>query len=281
MPMSDVAARVHKYHAEATALAGHLRLPLAQEIKPQAHVKLPCEGGYIAQRATDYKLEAVISFSSAYTHVAGNRSSKPDEGFSTLTTSVVEGLNVLDVVTADRIVGQIITDHPLDGYVPTISFLGTRFENLRIAGHLVEVDFDHEIFGPKPAGDMPYTKVPEFLGRVTRQYERIRTHKHLPEALANRYNQLSSTLGSREEVECSLVNQAAGSYPGPSFGHVIHIPHFGTITLGKLTLKHEDLHDETRIPRKTTVKLTMIDLELGCVVEGNVPIGNGTSNGGH
>jgi hypothetical protein len=29
----------------------------------------------------------------------------------------------------------------------------------------------------------------------------------------------------------------------------------------------------------TTVHLTMIDLNLGCVIEGAVPIGGGTSNG--
>ena len=272
--------RVHRYHAEATALGGHLRLPLVQEIKPQAHVKLPCEGGYISQRAENYKLEAVISFRSAYTHVAGNRSEKPEEGFSTLVTTAIDGLNVMDVVTADRVVGQIITDHPLDGYVPTVSFLGTRFENLRIAGHLVEVDFNHDILGPKPAGDAPYSTDKGFLGRVSRQYDNIREHQYLPKELAERYNRLSSTLGSQEAVECSLVNQAAGRFPGRCFGHVITIPHFGTITLGKLTLKHEDFHEKTGIPKKTTVHLTMIDLNLGCVVAGDVPIGNGGSNGG-
>jgi hypothetical protein len=275
-PMSE---RVHRYHAEATALAGHLKLPLVQEIKPQAHVKLPCEGGYISQRAEDYKLEAVISFRSAYTHVAGNRSSKGEEGFTTLTTTAIEGLNVLDVITADRVVGQIITDHPMNGFVPTISFLGTRFENLRIAGHLVEIDFDPDILGPKPANDAPYTSDAELIRRVARQYERIREHKQLPYALAERYNRLSSTLGSREAVECSLVNQAGGSYPGSSYGHMIKVPHFGTITLGKLTLKHEDCHEQTGVPKKTTVHLTMIDLDLGCAVHGNVPIGGGSSNG--
>jgi hypothetical protein len=276
-PMSE---RVHRYHADATALGGHLRLPLVQEIKPQAHSKLPYEGGYISQRAENYKLEAVISFRAAYTHVAGNRSEKPEEGFTTLVTTAIEGLNVMDVLTADRVVGQIITDHPMDGYVPTVSFLGTRFENLRIAGHLVEVDFNHDIIGPKPADDAPYTKNEGFLGRVSRQYDLIREHQYLPEELAKHYNRLSSILGSQEAVECSLVNQAAGPFPGRCFGHVITIPHFGTITLGKLTLRHEDCQAKGIATSKTTVSLTMIDLKLGCAVAGNVPIGNGNSNGG-
>jgi hypothetical protein len=278
--MSEVTERKHLYHAEATAISGHLHLPLVQEIKPQAHVKLAPEGGYISQRAENYKLEAVISFRSAYTHVAGNRSDKRGGGFGTLTTTAIEGLNVLDVVTADRVVGQTITEHPLDGLVPTISFLGTRFENLRIAGHLVEVDFNHDILGPKPANDAPYTNDKNFLGRVSRQYDQIREHKQLPEDLADQYNRLASTLGREEAVECSLVNQAGGRFPGRSFGHVIRIPHFGTIILGKLTLKHEEFHEKTGIPKKTYVHLTMIDLHLGCAASGHVPIGNGGSNGG-
>src|ERR1035441_735731 len=84
--------------------------------------------------------------------------------------------------------------------------LGTRFENLRIAGHPVELDIDHEIFGSKPAVDAPYTGDRGFLGRVSRQYERIRQHKDLPAELLERYNRLSSTLGAAEAVECSPRN---------------------------------------------------------------------------
>jgi hypothetical protein len=99
--------------------------------------------------------------------------------------------------------------------------------------------------------------------------------------LQERYNRLSSTLGASEAVECSLVNQADGGYPGKSFGHVITIPGFGTITLAKLTVKHEDPHPKTKVPRKTTFSLTMIDLKLGCVICGDIPIGGGSNNGTH
>jgi hypothetical protein len=164
--------------------------------------------------------------------------------------------------------------------VPTIYFLGTRFENLRVAGNPVELDLDHEVIGPKPADDAPYTKEQGFLSRVSRQYDRIRQHKDLPAELSERYNRLSSTLGGSETVECSLVNQASGRYPGHTFGHVITIPGFGTITLAKVTIKHEDPHEKTKAPKKTTVTLTMVDLKLGCFVDGNLSMGNGSTNGG-
>ena len=279
--MSETNERTHVFDAEASVLKGHLKLPVSQQIEPQTHSKLAAKGGYFSQRLDGYRLESVISFRSSYSHVAGNRSLKPGEGWHTLTTTVVEGLNVLDVLTADRVVGQTITEHPLIGYVPSISFLGTRFENLRIAGHPVELDIDHEIFGAKPAVDAPYTGDRGFLGRVSRQYERIRQHKDLPAELLERYNRLSSTLGASEAVECSLVNQAAGRYPGRSFGHVITIPGFGIIHLMKVTVKHEDFTQETKVPKKTTVHLTMIDLKLGCAIQGEmmmaVHVSNGTS----
>jgi hypothetical protein len=229
--MSDVKERTHTFNAEAIVLQGNLQLPLAQKIEPQAHSKLAETGGYLSQRSEEYRLESVLSFSSAYSHVAGNRSLKSGEGWHTLTTTVVERLNVMEVLTADRVVGQMITEHPLEGYVPSISFLGTRFENLRIAGQPVELNLDQEIFGSRPADDAPYTRDQGLLDRVSSQYERIRKHQDLPAELQERYNRLSSTLGASEAVECSLVNQADGGYPGKSFGHVITIPGFGTITL--------------------------------------------------
>ena len=277
--MPGVKERKHTYNAEASVLSGKLLLPVAQTIEPQAHAKLDPQGGYFNQRLDGYRLESVISFSAAYSHVAGNKSNKPGEGWNTLTTTVVEGLNVMEVLTADRVVGQTITQHPLKGYMPSISFLGTRFENLRIAGVPVELEWDQEIFGSTPADDLPYALDPGVLGRVSRQYNRILKNKNLPAALQERYNQLSSTLGSSEAVECSLVNRVAGLFPGSVAGNVVTIPGFGTITLGKVTVKHEDPIASAKTHKKTTFTLTMIDLKLGCVVDGEVIVGGGPTNG--
>jgi hypothetical protein len=277
--MSEVNERTHRFEAETIVLSGQLDLPVSQKIEPQANSKLPERGGYVNQRSDGFRVETIISFRSAYSHVSGSKSLKPGRGWDTLTTTVVEGLNVMEVLTADRVVGQTITEHPLRGYVPTISFLGTRFENLRIAGYPVELEFDHNIFGPKPLDDAPYTQDAGVISRVARQYDRIGSNKDLPEELSKLYNRLSPTLGKSEAVECSLVNQAAGRYPGKTFGHIIRVPGFGIITLAKVTVKHEKPHERTKVPRKTTFTLTMIDLQLGCPASGHIPVGNGGSNG--
>jgi hypothetical protein len=278
--MPGAKEKKHIYNAEATVLSGKLLLPVSQTIEPQAHAKLDPKGGYFSQRSDGFRLESVISFRAAYSHVAGSKSNKPGEGWNTLTTTVVEGLNVMEVLTADRVVGQTITEHPLKGYMPSISFLGTRFENLRIAGVPVELEWDQEIFGSTPANDLPYALDPGVLGSVSRQYDRILQNKNLSPALQKHYNRLSSTLGSAEAVECSLVNRVAGFFPGTIAGNVVTIPDFGTITLGKLAVKHEDPIESAKTHKKTTFTLTMIDLKLGCVIEGDIPIGTGSSNGG-
>ena len=277
--MNQIDGRIHRYNAEATVIEGHLELPLEQEIGRQAHASLPAQGGYISRRAHQYRLGEVISIRSGYTQVAGNRSDKPGEGWSTLATVVVEGLNVLEVLTADRVVAQIITDHPPAGYVPSISFLGTRFENLRIAGHLVNLQLDLGILGSKPASDEPYGLDPDLKRRISSQYNRICESQSLPADKRERYNRLSSSLGSPEEVECSLVNHALGDYPGPSFGHLIHIPNFGWISLAKVRVTYQEVKEQGELLRKTTVQLSMIDLHLGCATAGSGLAGVLSTNG--
>lgn len=279
--MSDeVNGRSHRYYAQATVVSGYLHLPLKQEVRSQARIMLPDSGGYISQHSDDYRLEGVLSYRSAYTQVAGNRSTKPGQGWSTLTTSVIEGLNVLEVVTADRVVGQTIVEHPLEGYVPSVNFLGTRFENLRIAGHPVSLEMNLNVLGSKPANDTAYSHDPGVGERVTSQYKRLIGHGELPGELRERYNRLSSSLRGAETVECSLVNQVTGSFPGRSYGHIIDIPDFGKVILGKLTVTTEPAKGGAPNATKTTVKLMMIDLELGCVADGSVGLVGGDTNGG-
>lgn len=275
--MPEEIHREHFYHAEATALEGRLQLPLVQEIKPQLYAKLPERGGYLSQRGADYRLEGVISFRAAYTQVAGNLDLKPEHGWSTLATAAIENLNVLDVVTADRVVAQVSTEHPLVGYVPKVTFLGTRFENLRIAGHPVNLEMDLNVLGAKPENDAPYGSHPGFLQRVAGQFERITANSGLPGEVSERYNRLPSSADTPESIECSLVNQAEGSFPGRCFGHVIEVPDFGRIYLATVRLEQSDF--QNGVPKQTLIKLTMIELKLGCLANGLTGVGQTVVNG--
>jgi hypothetical protein len=281
--MADDTTRVHRYHAEATILTGNLYHPLKQEIKPQTNVKLSEKGGYLSEHAEPYRLEGVISFEKAYTQVAGNRDhTKPNHGWSTLVTSVIEGLNVLEVITADRVVGQIATHHPLVGYVPHVHFLGTRIENLRVAGHPVKVHFPpyHPYsLGPKPDNDGAYTRHPGFLERVKSHFDSIRSAKDVPADLLERYRQAAPrTENGKESIECSLVTQVEAPEFCRGFGHVLHIPDFGKVHLGLLRVEHSDFNPQG-VPKVTLLDLTMLKFEMGCVAGGDSGAGNTIVNG--
>jgi hypothetical protein len=275
----------HIYTAEASVLQAHIITPIDQVITPQSFIALPDTGGYHSQQSKQFHLGKVISIESSYTQVAGNRETKPGHGWSTLVTSVAEGLNILDVVTADRIVAQVSTEHPLDGHVPSITFLGTRFENLRIAGHKVELDLCLDLFGDRPGDDSPYTRNPDFLKRVSSQYAGVRKHENPIASIfgLGSYDRdpenLVNVEGDKEAIECSLVNQAQGAYPGGSFGHVIQIPDFGTLYLATLHLEHSECHPKTRVPKKTTVSLNMLHAKMGCIANGSATVITTKTNG--
>ncbi|MFZ1940026.1 MAG: hypothetical protein WBA18_08025 [Terracidiphilus sp.] len=275
-----VNGRTHSYNARATAISGDLILPVAQSIVPQTHTTLPEEGGYFSQRAEQYRLEGLISIDASRTHTTGNRSSKPGEGWTTLTTAVVEGLNVMEVVTADRLVCQIVTEHPLTGYVPRINFLGARFENLRVAGNPLTIEYDYDVLGERSPKDEQYVPSSSSAERLSGAYDYLKGRETLPTQVRERYNRLSSTLGApQEEFECSLVKSVTGTFPGFHIGPVIVVPDFGAVILGKIVVKHEDYKPGTKTPKKTTVTLTMLDFHFGCTVDGGVTTGTGSTNG--
>jgi hypothetical protein len=274
----------HFYHAKAYVLNAQIEQPLRSEISPQALVELPQDGAYRFEEAGPFQLFGVLSYRSGYTQVAGHPSTKR-RGFTTLTTSVVEGLNVLDVVTADRVVGQISTERPYDGEVPSVTFLGTRFVNLRIGGHPVDVHQDIHILGPKPDDDVSYLDDPDALARMSSQYTRIRETPDLPDWVAEQFRwDKAATQGS--SASCSLVNNITGA-PGMSFGHVIDLPHFGKIFLGEVSIDRQKAETGSYDIDTYHFKLTMIRLEMGCIGTGNATAvaldtnGGGSSGGPH
>jgi hypothetical protein len=261
--MATETKRIHLFHSEAKVLHAQLFRPLEQEVKPQAYVQLKSEGGYLAEHLTDFRIEGVISVKSAYTHVAGHKSLKANHGWTTLATSSIEGLNVMEVVTADRVVAQISLEHPLEGYVPSVTFLGTRFENLKIAGHLVDPRLDLDILGPKPAGDKLYLEDPGFLKRAG-------TTKTFPD-LSQQWKEYikSERRGAKPtaSVECSLANNLHAK-PWKATANVIDVPEFGKVFLSELKVECD------------TFQLTMIRLEMGCAGEGSGSAGSLIVNGG-
>jgi hypothetical protein len=278
MPATNI-NRVHYFHADASALGGYLERPIEQTIPLQAPLSLSPAGGYGSARGENFRLEGVLSYKSAYTQVSGRLSKKDGGGWVTLVTSVVEGLNVLDVITVDRISAQISTEHPLDGDNPRVTFLGTSFENLKVAGCPIDVTLDLDICDQGNGSnypDGPCVSDKGFLAKVADQYQRMSDKKCLPEWvkarsvpewLQKRYALTSLQAGKRSSVLCSVVKETNGKFPGTPYGNVFEVPEFGRVFLGELLVDCK------------SYQLTMVRLEMGCVGHGNVTAGSTKTNG--
>ncbi len=258
--------RTHTFHAHANILRSDAGHPLTPDLGHQGIIRLPDEGGFRSQFLESYRSNNGVSFKSAYMHVAGTRSSKAGYGWVTLSTSVVTGLNVHDMVTADLVFAQVSTEHPLEGYVPSVTFLGTRFENLRIGGREVEPVFDLNICGPKPDGDKTYLQDAGFLSRVSQQYERINNTPGLPDWARQQYHWDTESARQTGKVQCSLVSNVARTLPGTSFGHVVEVPDYGKVSLGRLTVD-------------SAFNLTMVGVDGGQSGHGSLDVPSGGTNG--
>ena len=267
----------HSFRADANALGGFLREPLQKNIPVLAPVCLPAAGGFATARSEAFNLDEVVSVSSAYTLVSG-RESREEGAISTLVTAVVEDLNILEVVTARRIVAQISVTSPLDGGPQRISLGGSRFEELRLAGRDATLAWNSRLLNLTPetrdAGS-PFTW-PSFRKSVGDQADTLvsgfkgHADKDASEWAKSRHGWKTGD-GS---VVCSLVDEVEASAAYSTYGHIVEIPGFGRIFLGELFVTRD------------SVQLVSIRAELGCPITGVVtgPTATGptpSDSGGH
>ena len=271
--------RVHYYHADACAFGGYFESPIEHTIAPQAPMSLPPTGGYGSARVENFRVEGLVSYKSASTQVSGRLSKKDGGGWVTHTSAVVEGLNILDVLTADRLSAQISTEHPLQGNNPKVTFLGTSFENLKIAGNRVEVTLDLNICDQGNGLDYPAEPCvsdDRFLERVANQYRNMNDAKGMPEWVKDRtvpewvrerYKWDDIMSGERCGILCSVVSAANGKFPGRPFGNALEVPGFGRVFLGELLVDCK------------SYQLTMVRMELGCPATGQISAVTAKANG--
>lgn len=276
--------RDHKYHAEAAAVEGLLELPYAAKIERQAHAKVRPEGGYESQHAKPFRIEGVVSYGTAHTQAAGHEE-KQNKGrvFKTLATSVVENLNILNVVTCDRVVAQVSTTHPRyedEGHVPMVTFLGTQFYNLRIGGFPVEVELDLELLNPEEhSPKVAYTKSDAFKRRIADRLDIFRRKESAaPADVQQFYAPRPPDKNGKECTQYSLVKGLKGTFPGKNFGNVLDVPNFGKIHLALVCIEHSDYKETT--PQTTLIDLTMIKVDMGCIGTGTLSCTVAKTNGG-
>jgi hypothetical protein len=269
--------KVFYYHADANSLGGFIEKPFQESISSQASVSLPSVGGYATVRTEAFNFKEIVSCRSAYTRVSG-RTIEEDGPWSTLVTSVVEGLNILEILTAERITAQISVEHSREGGPSRVSFAGTHFEKLRVAGQDVCPVLNSNLLAIGAGADNVPSRVtwPAFLGAGQEQARALvqsvteSADRNAYEWALERYGWMESKRELQKDgcVLCSLVDGIEGAVPGRKIGHFVEIPDFGRIFLGEVLV----------FPR--SIQLTMVRAELGCNVHGKIGVGSGHINGG-
>jgi hypothetical protein len=269
----NVTKRTHTFHAAAHSLGGSLILPVNQSIPAQANSSLHTGGGISHDVKGAFHHEKIVSASGTYSHVVGTESKKSG-GWATLATSVVENLNIQEIVTADRVIARISIEHPAVGYTPKVTLVGSNFINLRIAGFPVRAVLNFSLLNP--ADKYPETTWPEnpgFLEAARQQHRRRPKDSALGKELEERYGWIETKEGidQRGYVTCSLVDSIVGDFPfpGTTSGNILDIPEVGKFYFGEFTTD------------RNSFRLTMVRAELGCPVHGGMMIasvaGGGTS----
>jgi hypothetical protein len=244
------------YHAEAVGATGYISLPFQETMEIQAAAALPLNGGHGSSRVENFRHRNVFSFRSAESQVVGSYSAK-DKAYGTLSTVTVEGLNILDVVTCDRLVARLTSKHDEDGTEASFIPLGSRIENLRIAGHKIDVDLATDTFTELSTWSKltdGYAKDAKIRSELAALSLKDAKGKSLPESkgifgctLARNLDKLPGNLGRN--------------------GHGIYVPHFGTVYLGEFFV----------CPKSR--RLLMLHVDLGCSIEGCYGSGGTGGNG--
>lgn len=259
--MSPSPYRTFHYHASAHAFSGHFTRPFAHQIDVLAASVLPIVGGHGQARAENFQFREFVSFREGITHVSGAEQKEEDGTLShnTLVTSTVEGLNLLDVVTADRVVARLYSKHREGEAEGSFNLIGSRFEGLQIADCDVHVELDLELMG----------KVPTYKAALAEFDEKKRFHEMATDLFKDRSNQPLPKPGLNGAFLCSCVKEIKAACPGVTRvgHHGFRVEGFGTIFLGEVAITHG---------QRT---LTMIRYEIGSAVSGKGTVVQADGNG--
>jgi len=232
------------FHALAHALSGEFRHPLWSIIPTRASAALSTIGGHAMAEERAFHFQDFVCFKSAHTFVSGKH--RRDDTYVTHASTVVKGLNILGVVTVDKIVSRLTSVHVLDEPEGHIIAEDSRFEGLKISGQDVKVTLRHDLL------------------------VKCKTFADLTKGIAG--DRKSGRIVAFEEggkvAVCSLVEKIETKLSGvDGKQHLIEVKNFGKIFLAEVFAS----------PGMRT--LTMLRLELGSPHVAELTAAEASSNG--
>lgn len=267
--------KIYALRADANALGGYLDKPVEKAIPTLAPVSLPAVGGVATARSEAFTLDEIVSCSRAYTRVSGREQTTKGKS-SILVTAVVEDLNILEVVRAERVVAQITIELSAEGRRLGFSLAGSGFEGLRVAGQKCCPTLNSILKQPgsyQDGGDGLLTREDVQRAGHTQGETLLSGFKNHSEAAyqwaLSRHRWMTSEPKSAGcgYAQASLVDGLEVARAGPCCGHIVDIPHFGRIFFGELLVSRD------------TVQLVGIRAELGCATGGRITAACGGGGG--
>ena len=231
----------HYFHAHGVAFGGVITEPFHEVIESQAATAISSVGGFARASAGPFNFRDIITFHKASTQIGAV---EEKERYDTFVTCRLEGINILNQLTADEVVAVLSIKHPKDGSGPTFSTVGSRFVNLRVGGVKLDPKLDQEC--DQPCGEM---------------YKNGRGH-----AVYDLYQPAEKRTPVTGGVQTLVAEVDVPSSCLTKQGNAIYVPDFGVVYLAEYFVTPHD-----RL-------LNMFRVKLGCAFGGS---GEGTGVGGN
>ena len=279
---------VYFYQASAYGLAAEIERPVRQSFPTLAAVVLSDAGGTGSSgRVASFSAPPFISFNAAHSEVGGSFDDCHNM-HTTYAQATIEGLNIFDMVTADRVVARLAIYSPVDGdheAENSFSITGSYFENLRVAGHPIDIrlatdrlhqldtysKFEKAYYAGKGAALLPWgnqnEKRLDELEKLEEQYHSLRgigrqakawKHKNAKRPGGAFWCSAAGHLNLNDHVKDTELQ---------GFGGILVIPKFGVLRLAELIIRPDHRH------------LTMFRVEM-CSPSAGWSSGGGASGGG-
>jgi hypothetical protein len=239
------------YQTEAVGASGQITLPVVDTMPIQASIATNIGTGFGKVRVDGFKHLDYLTIGAIESHVVSSYSEK-DGAHGTLASVMIEELNNLHMVTCDRMVSRLTSKHPKKASAqPSFILHGTHFDNLRIAGHAIDLNLAvgllSELSTWKKLNDA-YENDPKIRAELDALAiyppdEKQRKSKKLP---------LENGI-----FACTLARIPANLPHGlERRDHGIYVPHFGTIYACEYYIG------------PGSRRMRMLHVDMGCAVEG-------------
>jgi hypothetical protein len=288
------------FNASALAFGARFEQPDKSIIPSQASVSLAPTGGDGYETVCNFNYKGIITFDEASVYVSG---STHGDVRNTLASVTIKNLNVLNLLHVDLLSSRITSRHVLGQEEGEITFHGSSADNLRIAGKLVQVNFNHDLYAryathakftsamAATAGESDMPGVGELIDRDAEQPGRnagIARGRRVAELVADRFcwDPKACTEGAPNDhgtIHCSLVDSIDGidvvddsqfkpaelraNFPVRRHGYVVKVAEFGSIKVGELIIKPGER------------RLNLLRFDFGCPFVGSATGGSVMNNG--